>query len=147
MKLLEPQTSEFYTAFADANQISNRAAYLHFSLSRWKNFLPLPDTDPNDEDHAPTPPATISWNLIHDDHYDMISMEPWDLTHISTLHVLSTSIEEPSPKNCFHAHILSDPQTWIRKPTFPTGTVWIQAVTWWLNGINPSLSNKLQILV
>lgn len=145
MKIADFQTYPPYIAYAKSQNITSTSAYLHFALRNWSRFQSLPSYDPNSQDLTPADPVTLGWNILPDPGYANIDIDPWNVEHLTTLHVLSTVSETPGPTNCFHAHLDEDPKILVSKPDGMKSTYWIQACSWLVDSIVPTLSNKLQV--
>jgi len=147
MTAFDIQNSMTYETYAAEHVMTDRAAYLHFCLRCWSHGQMVPFEDPEYEEETPATATTISVDPTAPAGTPDIAITAWPPDHFWTIHVLFSPTEIPGPKNCYRGFHFDDLEQLIPQPDVTPGTVWLQVQSWYLNSVNPVLSNKLELVI
>ena len=147
MTTFEIQNEMAYETYAAEHVTTNQAAYLHFCLQHWRNGQMVPFDDPEFKDETPPDATTISVDPTAPAGTPDLAIATWTPNAFWTIHVLFSPTEIPGPKNCYRGFHFDDSEQLIPRPDVTPGTVWLQVQSWYLNSVNPTLSNKLELVI
>jgi len=147
MTTYEVQNSMPYITYATEHVVTNRASYLHFCLQHWRNGQMIPFEDPELKDETPPDATTISVDPAAPTGTPDLAITAWPPGSFWTIHVLFSPTEIPGPKNCYRGFHFDDPEQLIPRPDVTPGTIWLQVQSWYIDSVNPSLSNKLELVI
>jgi hypothetical protein len=147
MTMFGIHTSMAYITYAAEHDVTNRAAYLHFCLQHWRNGQMIPFEYPELKDETPAPATTISVDPTAPSGTPDIAITAWPPESFWTIHVLFSPTEIPGPKNCYRGFHFESTEQLIARPDVTPGTIWLQVQSWYIDSVNPSLSNKLELVI